>query len=66
MNILLSKKHIIINNKNKNKNECQKVHWSKYKSDTRIGWRRPIMLWNDVKNGKDVYYNNDESESDNK
>lgn len=56
--------YIIIDTKKNNdgqtiilpKNEHQYIHWTDFNNNTRIGWRGPIMLWKDVKNGMEVYY----------
>ena len=33
-----------------------RLHWNGFPSRTRIGWRGPIMLWEDLKNKRKVYY----------
>jgi hypothetical protein len=33
-----------------------KMHWEWFRDDTRIGWRGPIMLWEDLKDLPQVYY----------
>jgi hypothetical protein len=34
----------------------QKIHWSQFDDDTRIGWRGPIMLWKDVEDDIKIYW----------